>query len=126
MMLPVFVLSLMSYDLSIDLKASRRKAGLTQGDVAHLLGLHRSCVSALECDRREPDLEELCLLSLILGISPEQLLNAKRASAALLLERRLSTMPRPKTRWIATFNRQNTLSSLADRLDQLQKQGDGA
>ena len=116
----------MSYDLSVDLKATRRKAGLTQGDCAHFLGLHRSRISLLELGKREPTLRELCLISVLYELPADRLLAAYYEAAIRELSLGLETLPRPRRRWIATFNRQNTLERLALRLDQLSGGADAA
>ena len=45
------------------LRMSRERAGLTQGQVAKLLGLHRPSVSEMEAGRRRVSAEELAQLA---------------------------------------------------------------
>jgi transcriptional regulator with XRE-family HTH domain len=59
------------------LKAAREQAGLTQGQVARILGLHRPSVSELEAGRRSVSAEELATLAETYGVSVDWLLNAK-------------------------------------------------
>lgn len=106
----------MKTDLTLDLKVARRKAGLTHSDCAHLLSLDRSSVSRLERGERLPSLEEACRLALIYNRPLDSLVVALKHQAAHDLGGRLSSLPKPPTKWISTFNRQHTLSSLAERL----------
>jgi len=50
-----------------DLRAERRRAGLSQFDIAHLLGRHVSKVSRYEQLRRLPNLETALAYEVILG-----------------------------------------------------------
>jgi len=61
----------MSTEFALDLRAARRKAGYTQGDVAHLLDHHQSHVSDLEHGQVQPTLREVVSLSIIYGRSFE-------------------------------------------------------
>lgn len=54
--------------LAVDLKVFRRRSGLSQADVAHLLGIHRSHLSKFERGTREPSMEHVTLLCLIYGM----------------------------------------------------------
>lgn len=51
------------------LQAARKQAGLTQGQVAVLLGLKRPAVTEIEAGRRRVTAEELAKLSDIYGVS---------------------------------------------------------
>ena len=106
----------MKNDLALDLKVTRRKAGLTQADCAHLLSVERARISQMESGKRLPTLAEACRLSLIYDRPLDSLLVSVKLPAARELGGRLSSLPTPRTRWISTFNRQQTLSSLAERL----------
>lgn len=111
-------------EVSIDLRVARKKAGLTQADCAHLLGISTNLVSRIECGDRQPGLEEIAILSVLHGKPLEALLPSVILDAARLLSDRLETLPSPGNRWAATYNRHETLSALADRLsDQLNRHG---
>jgi transcriptional regulator with XRE-family HTH domain len=78
------------------LKAAREQAGLTQGQAAKILGLHRPAVSEIEAGRRSVSAEELATLAETYGVSVEWLANAEAADAARvryeLAARKLSKM----------------------------------
>jgi transcriptional regulator with XRE-family HTH domain len=78
------------------LKAAREQAGLTQGQVARILGLHRPSVSELEAGRRSVSAEELAILAETYGVSVDWLLNAQDVDPSRvryeLAARKLSNM----------------------------------
>src|SRR4051794_34630206 len=51
------------------LRLARERAGLTQGQVAKILGLHRPSISEIEAGRRSVSAEELDLLAETYGVS---------------------------------------------------------
>lgn len=55
--------------IAIRLQAARKQAGLTQGQVAALLGMKRPTVSEIEAGRRKVSAEELSELSKVYGVS---------------------------------------------------------
>ena len=57
------------------LKVARKQAGLSQGQVATLLGLHRPSVSELEAGRRAVTAEELARLTEIYDVSVDWVLS---------------------------------------------------
>lgn len=101
--------------LYLELRSARRKAGLTQGDVAHLLGRHQQLVSDFECGQRLPSVPQLCTLALIYQRPLESLLVEFLAQSRADVSARLSTLPAATPR-LATFNRQHALEQLAQRL----------
>jgi transcriptional regulator with XRE-family HTH domain len=78
------------------LKAAREQAGLTQGQVARLLGLHRPSVSEIEAGRRSVSAEELPVLADTYGVSLEWLLNGEAGNVSRIryemAARKLSNM----------------------------------
>lgn len=58
----------------IFLAAKRREAGLTQEDLAHWSGLHRTYIGGLERGERNPTVTTLLALAQGLGCSPSELL----------------------------------------------------
>ena len=56
------------------LKEVRLKKKLSQGDVARILGVHRSYISGLERGRRNPSLLTVQKIAKALGISAKNLL----------------------------------------------------
>ena len=101
---------------AFDLKVARRKAGLTQGDCAHLLGISQSRVSDFETGKLLPDLKEFTMLSLIYGTRFEGLFAALATEVCRDLRKRLASISETRGNKIRRFTRGNTLQSLADRL----------
>lgn len=109
---------------ALDLKAARRKAGLLQTDLAHLLNIDRSKVSLFEDGKLWPSLHEITALSLIYGRPVESLLASVRDETVDRLVAKLATIrPVPPNRG-DTFNRTYTLSQLAIRLEAITKRED--
>jgi transcriptional regulator with XRE-family HTH domain len=57
------------------LRLAREQAGLSQGQVAKMLGLHRPSVSEIEAGRRKVSTEELTQMAHIYGVSTSWLLD---------------------------------------------------
>ena len=55
--------------LAARLRAAREQAGLSQGQVAKMLGLHRPSVSEIEAGRRKVSADELTKLANIYAVS---------------------------------------------------------
>ncbi len=62
-----------SADVGVRLRTARQMAGLSQGQVARLLGLHRPSVTEAEAGRRRVPTEELAEYARIYGVSPSWL-----------------------------------------------------
>jgi transcriptional regulator with XRE-family HTH domain len=60
------------------LKVARERAGLTQGQVASKLGLHRPSVSEVEAGRRSVSAEELATLSKLYKVSVDWLTSTEK------------------------------------------------
>lgn len=112
-------------EMSLDLRVARRQAGLTQADCAHLLGLSKQLVSKIEKAERQPNPEEAAILCVLYNRSFESLFSSVMSDAVRHLDARLGTLPPPHSQWIATYNRQLTLSSLAERLSKDRTSGHG-
>lgn len=56
-------------DIAMRLKLARRMAGLSQGQIARLMGLHRPTVSEAEAGRRRVPAEELAEFARRYGVS---------------------------------------------------------
>ena len=106
----------MSTQFACDLRLARRKAGYTQGDIAHLLSSHQSVVSDLEHGRLRPTLEQIVDLSLVYGRSFESFFSEVIVERQEHLTTRLSSLPAPSRKTAHTFNRPASLSRLARRL----------
>lgn len=108
-------------EVALHLKVARRKAGLTQNDCAHLLGVHPSKVSLFETGKTLPNLQEACVLALIYGRPLESLLSGVATQSDRAVAARLGSMPDCPHLWLGRFNRQNTLNALAARLEGLDR-----
>ena len=83
--------------LSERLRQAREAAGLSQGQVAKKLELHRPTISEIEAGRRKVSAHELELFSDLYGVSAEWLLsgmagNVKADARILMAARELSKM----------------------------------
>lgn len=103
----------MSTQFALDLRLARRKAGYTQGDVAHLLSSHQSLVSELEKGQRRPSLEQIIELSLIYGRSFESFFGTLLDERQQALQKRLKRLPEKKKQTANTFNRASSLKLIA-------------
>jgi transcriptional regulator with XRE-family HTH domain len=106
----------MSTEFALDLRLARRKAGLTQRDIAHLMGAHQTLISELERGHRLPTLEQIVTLSLIYGRSFESLFAQLMAEAKERLQQRVMRMPAGVRSYVGTFNRDTSIERLARRL----------
>ena len=106
----------MSTEFALDLRLARRKAGLTQSDVAHLIGAHQTLVSELERGRQLPKLEQIVALSLIYGRSFESLFSHLMRAARAAMKSRIVRMPAGVRSYVGTFNRDASIERLARRL----------
>ena len=93
-----------------DLCIARRKAGLTQSDVAHLMDANTKLVGAFEKGAKLPDLAQLCELSLIYGRSFETLFAELMEHGKAKLHRQLPSQPALKQESHYSFNRDKTVS----------------
>lgn len=61
---------------ALKLRIAREQAGLTQGQVAKMLQLHRPSISEIEAGRRKVSSDELAEFARIYGVSVSWLVNA--------------------------------------------------
>lgn len=106
----------MSTEFALDLRAARRKAGYTQGDIAHLLDHHQSHVSDLETGQERPTLVEIVTLSLIYGKSFERFFCEVMQECKAGLRARLNSLPALHSQTAGTFNRDSSIEKLSRRL----------
>ena len=106
-------------DFALTLRAARRKAGLSQGDVAHLLEVHPSKVSLWESGKAIPSIKQICRLSVVYGMGFEALFSGIFIDARGALRERLKDVPEAPRRWLGRFHRDNTLRALEHRLASL-------
>lgn len=101
----------------LDLRAARRKAGLTQGDVGHLLGKTIGVVSNIEAGARPPNLQEMMAFSLIFGKSFESYFGPVIDDVRADIAARLQTLPPARETVAQTFNRGHSLKAMRHRLE---------
>jgi transcriptional regulator with XRE-family HTH domain len=109
-----------------DLKVARKRAGLTQSDCGHLVGVTHDAISQIERGQRMPTIRELCALSLIHGRSFESLYGEILREVRSDLTANLATMPGEPRDWPAAARRQRTLERLGRRLLEETDPGHGA
>lgn len=104
-------------EFALDLRHARRKSGLSQAEIAHLLEIHQATYSRYEQGALTPNVEQLCILALIHGRSFtsyfERITNAQKPS----LKQRLDELPPKERPSVKIFNRARTLEKLRQRLD---------
>ena len=100
--------------LAVDLRVFRRRSGLSQADVAHLLGVHRSLVSKFEQGVREPSMEHVTFLCLIYGMRAPAFCVAALPQFQMVLAERLTTLPQESGK--QTVKRRTTITRLAEQL----------
>lgn len=64
-------------DFNENLKEARKSCGLTQQEVADILGIDKSTYSGYETGKREPDVKKIKALSSILSVTPDFLLGTE-------------------------------------------------
>jgi transcriptional regulator with XRE-family HTH domain len=109
--------SSMHDDFALNIKVERRKKGLSQRDVAHLIGVHPSKVSLMEAGKMLPSLRDIAHLSLVYGKSFEEFFYSFVSKAQESIRQRLPSMPQAPKRWLGRFNRQYTVAQIAERLE---------
>ena len=116
----------METNYALELKVSRRRSGLSQKDVAHLLGISRVRVSKLECGIAVPTPDELTTFCLIYSYSFLSLGGAVMPVLFRTLRDRLETLPNRENYAAGTSRKATTLQTLAKRLaDPSQPNHDG-
>jgi transcriptional regulator with XRE-family HTH domain len=62
------------------IKFYRKKAGLTQGQLAKSMGVSLDTISRYETNKREPRVSDLCRMADILGCTPIELMMESEAN----------------------------------------------
>lgn len=110
----------MRKEIRVDLKVGRKQSGLSNEDVAHLLGVDRSRISKLENGHATPRPEEICALCLIYGRAVDSLFLLTTHSLIAELRQRLTIMPEEPNAWERKHDaRLDTLNGLQQRLSEL-------
>jgi transcriptional regulator with XRE-family HTH domain len=108
---------IMKHNFARDLKAARRRAGLSQADCAHLLKVNQTRVSKIEAGLRQPTASEICMLCIIYGEAPAELCRSATTAASGALRERLATIPECAVHWRSRKRRLDALNTLAGRLE---------
>ena len=106
----------METNYALELKVARRRSGLSQKDVAHLLGISRVRVSKLECNLAVPTPDELTTFSLIYSPSFLTIGGAVMPVLFRTLRDRLDTFPNRDSYAGGTTPKSKTLNTLSKRL----------
>ncbi|MFY0610696.1 MAG: helix-turn-helix transcriptional regulator [Hyphomicrobiaceae bacterium] len=106
----------MQTNYALELKVARRLSGLSQYEIAHLLGVSRSRVSKLECGIARPTPDELTTLSLIYSTSFLTMRGAVMPTIHANLEERLHSLPNKDSYTQGTSPKADTLNTLTERL----------
>ena len=107
------------HDFHHNLLASRRRAGLSQADCAHLLGISPSRMSRLERGVVIPTVRELSGVALLFGRTMEFLSGTLFLARARDLRERLFDLREPRRSWLGRFNRNHTLHQIGERIDRI-------
>ncbi|MDG2001772.1 MAG: helix-turn-helix transcriptional regulator [Novosphingobium sp.] len=106
----------MSTQFALDLRLARRKSGLTQSDVALLIGTQQSAIVELEKGRQRPTVEQVCMLSLVFSRSFESLFADGLEEGRVRLRANMPALPANRTLTAETFNREASLKRLERQL----------
>lgn len=106
-------------DFSQSLIDARRKAGLSQADCAHLLGVSQAHVSRLERGRSVPSVTDLCGIAILFGRTMELLVEPLFRDRAMTIRKRLFDLPDVRTGWLGQFVRNNALRNLEARVERI-------
>ena len=98
--------------LTFDLKVARKRAGLTQFDCGHLLGISHNIISRIELGKRLPTIKELMTLSLIYGQSFEDFYRKLVQRVRNDLTARLANLPDAPADWPLKRTRLHTIKQL--------------
>jgi transcriptional regulator with XRE-family HTH domain len=84
-------------DLVARLRSARERAGLSQGQTARLLGVHRPTISEIEAGRRAVKADELTRLADLYGVTISWLTGADSETPqhVLLAARKMSKLKEP-------------------------------
>jgi len=106
-------------DFSQHLTEARNKAGFSQADCAHLLGVSQSHISRLELGRSIPSVTDLCGVAILFGRAVETLAEPVFQERALAIQKNLVDLPDMRTGWMGRFMRNNALKNLEDRIGRI-------
>ena len=107
----------MEHNFGLAMRALRRRSGLSQADLAHLLQVKQSRVSRLESGVFEPTASELCALRIIYGQALGKRFETTIEDMKQRLRERLETIPQCPKHWRNRAARRTTLNALSRRLE---------
>lgn len=103
-------------EFALDLRHARRKSGLSQQEVAHLVAVNQATYSRFENGELVPSVAQLCTLALIYGRSFTSYFERITTAQKPRLKRQIDELP-PKSRpRVRIFNRARTLEKMRQRL----------
>jgi len=104
-------------EFALDLRHARRKSGLSQAEIGHLVDINQATYSRFEQGALTPSVEQLCILALIYGRSFTSYFERITAAQKPGLKKRLDALP-PKARPnVRIYNRARTLEKLRQHLN---------
>lgn len=106
----------MSKQLAFDLRLARKKSGLMQRDVAHLLDIGQATLSDLERGLYRPSIDQICTLSLIYGRSFEHFFAEVLDHGRDNLRSRISSLTTKGGDEATAFRREGTLRRLEEQI----------
>lgn len=116
----------MEHNFGLAIRALRRRSGLSQADLAHLLEVKQSRISRIESGFFEPTASELCALRLVYGQALGKRFETNIEDMKRLLRERLETIPQCPKNWRSRETRLATLDTLSKRLAERSDDADGA
>jgi len=110
----------MENEIRTDLRIARTRSGLSNRDVAHLLGCTKDRVSRLENGVARLKLGEVASLHLIYGLPFEETFQFMSFDVADKINQRLNSMPKEPIHWAGKRpSRLKSLKQLSARLQNL-------
>lgn len=116
----------MEHNFGLAIRALRRRSGLSQADLAHLLEVKQTRISRIELGFFEPTASELCALRLIYGQALGKRFTTSIDDLKRILLERLETIPQCPKNWPSRETRLATLETLSKRLAERSEDADGA
>lgn len=106
----------MDINFALDITVARRRSGLSQHDVGHLLGVDRSRISKLERGTYTPTATDIAALSIIYDLEFPEIGQTAMPMLAAGLAERLRMLPNLENYLRGTSDKAETLKALAARL----------
>lgn len=110
----------MKHHYAHNLLLKRTEAGLTQRDLAYLLGCNQAHVCQLEAGTRQANEREICSLCVIYNTTATDLYRVTTNSVLGAILRRIKSMPGCSSSWRERERRTKMLDDLMKRLEAYQ------